>query len=175
MVSWGGENTDRQPGSEGSRADRLALENAPLSPTLTRSRNPRVGHFPSLFSPGSGISLPRAWLMKTEAKPTNRPRKLSVDRQEDGSRRNARGKEKFEQRGDSPASGQPYPSLPATAFPAISAYLGSYHPHPAVGALGFHSIVFLLIIQSTMNFSEGPLSHQDPRKSLIAPRGDPTS
>lgn len=58
MVTWGGEeNKDREPRSEGSRADVLALESAPLSPTLTRSGSSRVGHFPSLSSLVSGISF----------------------------------------------------------------------------------------------------------------------
>lgn len=65
MVTWGGEeNKDREPGSEGSGADVLPLENAPLSPTLTRSGSSREGHFPSLSSLVYGISfihLPGAW------------------------------------------------------------------------------------------------------------------
>lgn len=74
MVSWGGEeNRVREARSEGSRADRLALENGPLSPTLTPYRNPRIDHFPSLLSPNSGsslIHLSGAWRRETEAKPT---------------------------------------------------------------------------------------------------------
>lgn len=84
MVSLiGEENRDKEPERKGSRADGLALENVPLSPTLTPSRSPREGHFSSLLSPGSDISfinLSRAWRLETEAKPTNRPRKLSVCR-----------------------------------------------------------------------------------------------
>lgn len=92
MVSWGGEeNRVREARSEGSRADRLALENAPLSPTLTPYRNPRIDHFPFLLSPWQLLDPLVRGLEAGDRSKTNknRPRKLSVVRQGEGSRRTA--------------------------------------------------------------------------------------
>ena len=124
LLWWGGDQ-----GSEGSWADRLALEQmgrGPRSPTLTPSRN----SCRSLPSP----SQPRFWhpfhllapCLKTEAKPTKSPRKLSADRWEEGSRKTCMGEraeiiaERWPQADSLLAKGKsPWP---------ISAYLEFYHP-----------------------------------------------